>query len=186
MDMVSNFSNRVHEQLTLLQDVEEQEEMWAAEREIEGGHDMVNGKDPNVGAPGLAPSTTEAINDATMEIQLQQMEEGPKEGVRIVRSGEAEAVMVENGNGNDNDDKSESVSSKETEGFDINASARKTVDKAARPQDNEDGEWKEKQTPRKKVVNKEKVVQQRDMEKRELRVAKGCLSLGAHDEESQW
>ena len=53
MDMVSNFSNKVHEQLILLQDVEEQEEMWAAEREIEGGHDMVDGEDPHVGAPGV-------------------------------------------------------------------------------------------------------------------------------------
>ena len=78
MDMVSNLSNKVYKRLTLLQDVEEQEEMWAAEREIEGGHDMVDGKDPHVGAPGVAPSTTEAIDDAAVEIQLQQMEEGPK------------------------------------------------------------------------------------------------------------
>ena len=156
--MVSNFSNKVHEWLILLQDVEEQEEMWVAEREIEGGDDMVNLKDPHVGAPGVAPGTTEANDDAAMEIQLQQTEEGPKEDVRIVGSGEGEAVMVENGNGNDNDDKSESVSLKETESFDIKASASKTVDKAARPQDNEDGEWKEKQVPRKKAVNKEKVV----------------------------
>ena len=168
MDMVLNFSNKVHERLTLLQDVKEQEEMWAAEREIEGGHDMVNGKDSHVGAPGVAPGTTEAIDNAAVEIQLQQTEEGPKEDVWIVGSGEAEAVMVENGNGDDNDDKSESILSKETKSFDIEASARKTVDKAAKPQDNKDGEWKEKQAPRKKAVNKEKVVQWRDMEKREL------------------